>query len=190
MIVGFVGKAGSGKSTAAERLEGFGADIISLDELGHDSLDEKKEQIVDSFGKSILTCGKVDRKKLSKKVFQDSKLLLRLNEILHPVIRRKALKALEGCHSKLCIIDGALIHEIGLADYCDKVIWFECTNEASVERLMKRGMSRSLAESILHSQSHLDSMKVMVSAEVSTSGSIDETFDKVREILFEWGVVV
>ncbi|MBN2254024.1 MAG: dephospho-CoA kinase [Kosmotogaceae bacterium] len=190
MVVGFVGKAGSGKSTAAERFEKYGADIISLDELGHDSLDEEKKQIIDSFGKNILTCGKVDRKKLSKKVFEDSKHLLRLNEIIHPVIRQKALKALEECHSKLCIIDGALIHEIGLADYCDKVIWFECTNEASVERLMKRGMVRSRAESILHSQSHLDSIKELVSAKVSTSGSIDETFEKVREVLFGWGVVV
>ncbi|MDD5681737.1 MAG: dephospho-CoA kinase [Mesotoga sp.] len=190
MVVGFVGKAGSGKSTAAERFERFGAEIISLDKLGHDALEEEKKQMVDSFGKSILTCDKVDRKKLSKKVFEDSKLLQKLDEILHPVIRRKALKALERCHSKLCIIDGALIHEIGLADYCDKVIWFECTNKSSVERLMKRGMSRVRAESILHSQSHLDSMKERVNAEVSTSGSIDETFEKVREVLFEWGVVV
>jgi len=100
------------------------------------------------------------------------------------------LEALEGCRSKLCIIDGALIHEIKLADRCDKLIWFECTNRASVERLMKRGMSRSRAESILHSQSHLDSIKELVSAEVSTSGSIDETFVKVREVLFGWGIVV
>jgi dephospho-CoA kinase len=190
MVVGFVGKAGSGKSTAAERFKRLGAEIISLDELGHDSLDEEKERIIDSFGKTVLTCGKVDRKKLSKKVFEDSELLLRLNEILHPVIRRKALEALERCNSKLCIIDGALIHEIGLADRCDKVIWFECTKKASVERLMKRGMSKYRAESILRSQSYLNSKKELVSAEVSTSGSIDETFEKLREVLFGWGIVV
>jgi dephospho-CoA kinase len=62
MVVGFVGKAGSGKSTAAERFKRLGAEIISLDELGHDSLDEEKERIIDSFGKIVLTCGKVDRK--------------------------------------------------------------------------------------------------------------------------------
>ena len=62
MVVGFVGKAGSGKSTAAERFERFGAEIISLDKLGHDALEEEKKQMVDSFGKSILTCDKVQRR--------------------------------------------------------------------------------------------------------------------------------
>ena len=55
---------------------------------------------------------------------------------------------------------------------------------------MKRGMSKYQAESILRSQSYLDLKKDLVSAEVSTSGSIDETFEKVREVLFGWGIVV
>jgi dephospho-CoA kinase len=59
-----------------------------------------------------------------------------------------------------------------------------------VERLMKRGMSKYRAESILRSQSYLNSKKELVSAEVSTSGSIDETFEKLREVLFGWGIVV
>jgi uncharacterized FlgJ-related protein len=55
---------------------------------------------------------------------------------------------------------------------------------------MKRGMSKSRAESILASQQYLDSIKESVDAVVTTLGSSEETFEKLRSILFEWGIVV
>jgi len=190
MIVGLVGKAGSGKSTAAERLAKSKIKLISLDKLGHDALREERESLVDSFGRGILTCDNVDRKKLSRIVFENSDLLTKLNKIVHPVIKQKALQIVGRDFSDHYIFDGALIHEIGLAEYCDKIIWFECPNEIAIERLMKRGMSKSRAESILASQQYLDSIKESVDAVVTTLGSIEETFEKLRSILFEWGIVV
>ncbi|MBN2219496.1 MAG: dephospho-CoA kinase [Kosmotogaceae bacterium] len=190
MVVGFVGKAGSGKSTAAERIAKSEIKLISLDRLGHDSLKEERESLVNSFGRGILTCSNVDRKKLSRIVFENPDLLTKLNKILHPVIKRKALEIVGRDCSDHYIFDGALIHEIGLEEYCDKIIWFECPDEMAIERLMKRGISKSRAESILASQQYLDPIKESVDAVVTTSGSIEGTFEKVRSILFEWGIVV
>jgi dephospho-CoA kinase len=189
-VIGLAGKAGSGKSTIAERLEKLGIERISLDEIGHSSLIEAKQEIVCSFGKRILTCDEVDRKKLSRIVFRDGSLLDRLNQIVHPIIKKKALEIVERSDSDLLLIDGALIHEIGLSSYCDKIIWFECADEEAVKRLVNRGISESQAKSILSSQSYLDRNKELANVVVSTSGSIEETFRTTMEVLFEWGIVV
>ena len=45
IVLGIVGKAGSGKSTIASALEKSGAIRVSLDEIGHQALDSMKEEI-------------------------------------------------------------------------------------------------------------------------------------------------
>lgn len=189
MVLGIFGKAGCGKSTLANKLEERGAVRISLDEIGHDVLKDSKTQIVAAFDDRILTEDEIDRNKLAEKVFSDSKLLSTLNSIVHPVIKIKALEKLED-RSRLYVIEGALLQEIGLDEYCDKIIWLDCAREEAIERLIARGMSADRADSILKSQQHLEHLRETADAIVSTRGSTEDTFEKVKDILLKWSVVV
>ena len=89
-IIGLTGGIGSGKSTVAQFLAELGAVVLDVDKVGHEALEpgsEAWEQIVNEFGKGILTAGdKIDRAKLGKIVFNNQEALMRLNRIIHPVM--------------------------------------------------------------------------------------------------------
>lgn len=188
-VLGVAGKAGSGKSTIASALEKSGAIRVSLDEIGHQALDSMKEEIRREFGECIMTGDSVDRKKLGDVVFNSPKLLERLNRIVHPVIRSVALAKMID-DTKLYVIDGALLHQIGLSEFCDKILWIECSPEETVRRLALRGMTEYKARLILQSQQHLDSLRDSADAIVDTSGDAAATLRKVEEVLFEWGIML
>ena len=69
----------------------IGFKVISADEIGHNLLEDKSiiKKLVRIFGNRIITDGAIDRKKLGKSVFSDYKNLKKLNEVLHPEIRKK-----------------------------------------------------------------------------------------------------
>ena len=188
-VLGVAGKAGSGKSTIASALEKSGAIRVSLDEIGHQALDSMKEEIRREFGEFVMTGDSVDRKKLGNAVFISPELLERLNRIVHPVIRSVALAKMSD-DAKLYVIDGALLHEIGLSEFCDKILWMECSPEETERRLALRGMTECKARSILQSQQHLDRIRDSADAVVDTSGDAATTMRKVEEVLFEWGIML
>ena len=45
MIIGITGKSGSGKSTLAKLYEESGYTRVSIDEIGHEVIDEHKEEL-------------------------------------------------------------------------------------------------------------------------------------------------
>lgn len=79
MIIGICGKSGSGKSTLANEILKFKRKgiHIDIDKVGHYilTLPEVKQDLIDSFGTSILNGDDIDRKKLGSIVFS-SKLMM------------------------------------------------------------------------------------------------------------------
>lgn len=86
---------GSGKSTFASILSQFHACYVSCDAIAHDILKEGRviNQLVDAFGKTILSGKEVDRKKLAEIAFESS--ASQLNQICHPHIREIVSKRIE-----------------------------------------------------------------------------------------------
>ena len=91
MIIGLTGKSCSGKDYVA-RLFGEEFVVIDEDNLGHVALDNNREKLVAAFGDSIITDGKVDRKKLGPIVFSDKEKLEKLNSISHPWMVAETLR--------------------------------------------------------------------------------------------------
>ena len=84
MVVGVVGKSCSGKDEAVKFLVNEGFYEINVDKLGHEALKQKVDELVSSFGSTILKDGEVDRKILGPIVFSDPEKLKILNSITHP----------------------------------------------------------------------------------------------------------
>ena len=87
MRIGLTGGLGSGKSTVAAMLAGYGAHIISADDLGR-QLMQPGEQVFDAvlakFGPGLLgPNGALDRAKLAGIAFQGGRVD-ELNAIVHP----------------------------------------------------------------------------------------------------------
>ena len=86
MIIGICGKSGCGKSTLANQiieLTDNKAIHLDIDKVGHRVLllPEVQEELVSSFGESVVRENSVDRKKLGEIVFDSRKEMNKLSDI-------------------------------------------------------------------------------------------------------------
>lgn len=101
MVIGITGKLGSGKHTAAYLLaKYFPAKIIDVDIIGHNLYVPNTdcfEKITRVFGNDVLghSGRNIDRKKLAAKVFNNEKMLKKLNRIMHPLLRQEVMSKIE-----------------------------------------------------------------------------------------------
>ncbi|MDK2950595.1 MAG: dephospho-CoA kinase [Kosmotogales bacterium] len=153
LIIGVLGIAGSGKSTLSDVFQEKGFNIISLDEIGHEILDEEKDLVTSFFGNDILTGNKIDRKKLGNLVFSSESKLLLLNKIIHPKIKDRTISSIS--RDKNYIIEGALIDQIGLFEYLTHSVWIDIKEDIAINRLIKRGIKRQKALNIIKAQQFL-----------------------------------
>ena len=89
--ISITGGIASGKSELSTFLKDKGEVVIDLDEISHQLTDNNSDvinDIVQQFGQEFKNSnGSINRKKLSKIVFDDSLRMLTLEKILHPRIR-------------------------------------------------------------------------------------------------------
>ncbi len=102
-VIGVVGGIGSGKSAAAQAFAALGAFVLDADKVGHTLLDQSpcREIVVEVFGEGVLAPytaegerRPIDRRALGAIVFADPFLLSRLEDILHPLMRRTFERAI------------------------------------------------------------------------------------------------
>jgi dephospho-CoA kinase len=138
MIIGITGRVGSGKSTAQAILtEMKDWWVADLDKIGHDLLSDEgvKSSLVLSFGDSILmTDTSISRKDLGSIVFNNRAALEKLNSIMYPKIKER-VELLISENKDDGLMCGALIEEIGLSDYCDKILVIDASDEDIISRI-------------------------------------------------------
>ena len=112
MVICIVGKSGSGKSTISSMLEKYSKDIIKLDVdlFSHKTLeiDEVKNEILNKIGNVFDDNFNVDRKQLSKIVFNNHDKLSILNNISWKYMEIMIDNFLEENKDKIVIIDWLL----------------------------------------------------------------------------------
>ena len=98
-IIGLTGNIASGKSTVSKFLIKKGFYVIDADVISREAVAKGTEglsKIRKHFGDDVLLeNGELDRKKLGRIVFGDKDKLQQLNHILHPIIRRRIIRAIE-----------------------------------------------------------------------------------------------
>ncbi|MBU0615586.1 MAG: dephospho-CoA kinase [Nanoarchaeota archaeon] len=145
MIIGVTGTFGSGKSLVAGSI---GFNVIDVDRIGHKVLEIKKDELAQAFGKEILVKGKVSRRRLGRIVFSNSIKLKKLNSIVHPqLILEVKQKAKDNC-----VIDAALLCQLGLDKLCDKTILVKANKKIQIERLLNKGYSKTQIENVIAEQ--------------------------------------
>lgn len=139
MIIGLTGKSCSGKDYVAHL---FGEEFVVIDEdkLGHVALDNNREKLVSVFGDSIITDGKVDRKKLGPIVFSDKEKLEKLNSISHPWMVAETLRLCREAESegKIAVINAAILEKMGFVPYCNEVVLVSSPYSERLKRAVMR----------------------------------------------------
>ncbi len=158
LTVGLTGGVGCGKSTVARRLREHGIPIIDADEITRELAAPGSpllERIVEAFGSEVLDAsGCLDRRHLRERVFQDPGARRRLEQILHPAVRREIetrIRALPP--APYCVVVVPLLVETGMDTLFDRVVVVDCTPELQVQRVCARdGCPEAQVQAIMASQ--------------------------------------
>ena len=154
-IVGLVGRAGSGKSTAARALEREGVVVIDADQLGHEVTDhdpDVREALATEYGADVYRPdGALDRARVAARVFADPAARARLDRLVRPRILERIRGRIAALEARgfdgVVVIDAALLLEWGLERNVDAVMAVVAPEELQIERLRRaRAWSPEQAE--------------------------------------------
>ena len=94
--IGLTGGAGSGKTEASKQFSRLGISVIDTDLIARELVEPGQSalsEIVSAFGEQVLdAAGKLDRARLRLEVFSDPHQRKKLESILHPRIRERAIQ--------------------------------------------------------------------------------------------------
>ncbi|MCX5710010.1 MAG: dephospho-CoA kinase [Candidatus Omnitrophica bacterium] len=178
LVLGVTGIFGSGKSTVARMFKVLGAEIIDADKLAHACLQPGDI----CYRKIQALFGTVERKKLARLVFNDAKLLQRLNSIIHPQVIHVILERIKRTKAKVIVLDAPLLIECGLNKMVDKLIVVSITGKEQLSRLKKVGFNRSEVSERLKAQIPLGVKLRIADFIIDNSGTLKETKRQVSEI--------
>jgi dephospho-CoA kinase len=107
------------------------------------------------FGKAVITPeGALDRAAMRKLAFAEPEVRHRLEQILHPRIRRLCEERCAAAASPYVLLVVPLLVESGIyRQRCQRLAVVDCTEELQIARVMARnGMSRAEVERIMAAQ--------------------------------------
>jgi dephospho-CoA kinase len=184
LTVGLTGGMACGKSFVGETLRNFGCQVIEADEVARDIMQPGEEvcgEVTAAFGTGILDAeGKIDRAKLADLVFGDPAQLERLNAIVHPAVRKRALREFKEIGERdphaVVIYVAAILIESGAWREMDKIVVVSCTRAQQIERAMHRpGAVKNAVLARLESQMPLQKKRTFADYVIDTSGTKEDT---------------
>lgn len=203
MILGLTGGVGSGKSTVTGLLKNeYGYTILHTDDIAKELEQPGNccyEQIVRSFGESILKDGKtgnpIDNPSLAALIYSDPDALEIINGIVHPAVWKYVEDRIEELRCQIetnspevdirAAVETALPGD-RLREICDKLIFIYTDKEVRIERLAAtRGYSREKSISVIEGQLSDESFRAMSDYVVDNSGSREDTERQMRKLLEE-----
>jgi len=173
-----------GKSFVADALREYGCHVIEADEVGHQVLQPDGEaygQVLEAFGTGVLDeNGAIDRSRLAGMVFGDPVQLERLNLIVHPAVRKRALKVFEETRQRdpegVVVYVAAILIESGAWQEMDKIIVVTCDRAQQMARAMHRpGAVETAVLARLENQMPLEKKQTFADYVIDTSGTKEDT---------------
>lgn len=144
-VLGITGSLGTGKSTASRMFGRLGAKVLDADHMVREALKNEtalKNRVIRSFGKGVLTGGRIDRNKLAGIVFGDKRKLKTLCDIVYPTIIRQirtGIRQFKKKDAKAVVIDAPMLIEAGLVKDVDILIVVRSGKTIQLKRIKARG---------------------------------------------------
>jgi dephospho-CoA kinase len=156
-IVGLTGGIGSGKSTVADLFVQRGAALVDTDAIAHELTGPHGGAmcaIRAAFGDaSLRDDGSMDRAAMRKLVFADPSTKLRLEAILHPLIRAESAARCAAAAPYVLLAVPLLVEAGGFREQLDRVLVVDCAEAVQIARVMARsGLAVEEAQAIMSAQ--------------------------------------
>jgi len=186
-ILGLTGSVGMGKSVTATFFADEGVPVHDADAAVHRLYEGEAVAPIEAAFPGTTADGKVDRIKLASRVLGDPAALLKLEGIVHPLVRREAerfLTAAENSGADIAVLDIPLLFETGGDKRCDAVVVVSAPSEVQRERVMARpGMTAEKFAAILAKQMPDAEKRAKADFVVDSSAGFDAARQQVRDIL-------
>lgn len=186
--IALTGNIASGKSAVQNILEKKGLKVLDTDIIGHELLDTMPE-IAETFKDyDVFEDDRISREKLGRLVFSNPEQKKKLEEIIHPAIRKEIIKFFNKNKSDSLVFVGIpLLFECHMSDMFDKALLIYTDDDVRLQRLLLRnGYSPEYAKQRMLSQMSQDEKLNMCDYVIYNNGTISELEKSVTDFLSEF----
>ena len=186
LVIGLTGGLGTGKSTVAAAFARQGAAIIDADAITRGLLGEKGKclkKVAKVFPDAILN-SKLDRQALASIVFQNSRTLRKLTDIVYPQALKEVRKRISLYKNKpLIVVDVPLLFESGWEKIVDTTVVVKANRAQQFDRLKAGRLSRTDIARRLRLQMPLNEKIRRADIVIDNRGTLGETRAQVNAVV-------
>jgi dephospho-CoA kinase len=187
IVLGLTGSVGMGKSATAKMFAEEGVPVFDADAEVHRLYEGKAAAAIEAVFPGVTKEGRVDRKLLSARVVGDGEALMRLESIVHPLVRearREFLAKARASGAKVALADIPLLFETNGDEGIDKIVVVSAPLEVQKKRVLAReGMTEEKFNAILARQMPDSEKRKRADFVIDTSRGFAATREDVRAIL-------
>lgn len=197
-FIGITGGIGAGKSEILQYIrQHYKCEIYLADEVAH--LVKLKgtacyEQLVELLGEDVLgEDGEIDKAIMANKIFADSRILSKVNSIVHPAVQQYILDRLEEARDRddveLFFVEAALLIEAGYSEFVDEMWYIYANEDIRRQRLREaRGYSQEKISNILEKQLSEEEYRKNCDFVIDNSGTLIDSFKQIDKKLeaYQW----
>jgi dephospho-CoA kinase len=173
--VGLTGGLASGKSVVARRLARAGFTVVDADRLVADLYRAHapgSAAVAQLFGRSFLDAdGAVDKAALAQRVFADPEARRQLEEVIHPLVRKR-FAGLAAAGESVAVLEATLLVEAGYAPDFDVVVTVEAPAETRLRRAVARGLDEADARARLAAQGDGEARRRAAEITIANDGDL------------------
>ncbi|MCZ7446681.1 dephospho-CoA kinase [Agrobacterium rhizogenes] len=191
IVIGLTGSIGMGKTTTAKLFAEEGVPVLDSDEVVHGLYRAEAVPLIEADFPGTTISGMVDRQKLGDMLRQNPANFTRLEEIVHPLVRKRQQAFLAEAEKEdlpFALLDIPLLFETGAEGRVDKVVVVSCAPEIQRERVLSRpGMTEEKFEMILARQMPDVEKRRRADFVVDSGNGVEAARDQVKAILEKLG---
>ena len=149
--VAITGGIGSGKSFISNKFAKLGVPIYNSDVRANIIINSNitvKKLLIKNFGNDCYIGEELNKKLISKIIFNNKSKLRLINSIVHPFVNLDYNSWLQNQKATYTIYESAIIYENNSIDKFDKIIGVISDTELKISRLFERGMKRESINNI------------------------------------------
>jgi len=144
--LGVTGGIGSGKTSVCRVFSVLGIPVFSADNEAREVMDIDTSimlRINTIAGKNLYSSGSLDRSELAKLIFNNSRLLEKVNSLVHPVVFSRFREWVRRQDAPYVIMEAAILFESGADKIVDRIMTVVAPVEQRIERVIRRNMLTS-----------------------------------------------
>lgn len=187
ITIGLTGSIGMGKSTTAKLFEDEGVAVCDSDAVVHQLYTGEAVALIEEAFTGTTENGEVNRQKLGEALRQNPANFEKLEQIVHPLVRKKQQAFLDHERqggAEFALLDIPLLFETGAESRVDKIVVVSCDADVQRQRVLSRpGMTEEKFQMILARQMPDEEKRRRADFIIDTGRGIDEARVQVKAVL-------